>query len=426
MKNAFFIQVVILATVLGCSKKFDNPPYKPVNEGAKLSISALRQHSAGANSIYKFGDGDTNLYCRVSMDESSGNIYRQVFVQDDEGNGLQIRLRSSGGLNAGEEIRINLNGSYLVDANNMIYLDSIDVERSVVKLSSGNKIVSTVSSIKKILAGNGSGKSGDNFQSKVVELSGVEFAFEDRNKPFANAVGKTSYEYTLSDCTGNEIAVRTSGMSNFAAKLTPAGNGKLVAVVQQYNSEMSLIIHSYNEISMNAAACVTAAPETFTGTTYLFKDFNDNVLLSAGWSMFLASGSTSWTTSNFAENTYYARISNKIGTAYDPCESWLISPAVDLKEASDPVLTFVSANSSANSPLSLLVSTNYVSGPPSGAIWTELPFTNPKDYFKFISSGIISLSNFKSNKTRVAFRYTGTTATGSTWELDNVMLRERN
>ena len=134
-----------------CKKTFDNPPYKPANDGAKLSIRQLKQKVTTALSSYKFISGDTNLYCVVTADETSGNLYKQIYVKDDENNAIQLNLINSGGLYIGDKIRINLNTIYLISANNMIYLDSVDVEKSVVKLSSGNAVTPKVATISDIL-----------------------------------------------------------------------------------------------------------------------------------------------------------------------------------------------------------------------------------------------------------------------------------
>ncbi|MDI1353294.1 MAG: DUF5689 domain-containing protein [bacterium] len=406
-----------------CKKKFDNPPYLPVNDGAQLSIQQLRERSNGANSIYRFGGGDTNLYCTVSMDESSGNIYKQVFVRDDAGTAMQVRLVNSGGLFVGDRIRINLNNAWLVCANSMLYLDSLDLEKSVVKLSSGSNITPLVTSIPKILSYSSSPQSAGSLQSQLIELNSVEFAYAARGKSFANAIGKTALEYVLTDCSNKQITVRTSGMANFASKLTPLGNGKLIAVVQQYNSELSLIIRNYNELQMNATPCITAP--TFTGSSYASKDFNDNSISSGGWTTAVVTGTSNWTSSNLGQSNYYARIYNKTSSVYDACESWLISPELDLSLAVNPILTFSSANSSSVSPFSVMVSTNYSSGSPTLATWTELQFTRPAGNFTFTNSGDLSLIDYKSSKLRIAFKYGGTNTTGSIWEVDNIVVREK-
>src|SRR5690606_5199133 len=122
-KEMLFYPLFLIVFFVACEKKYDSPPLKKINESARLKIADLKARCPMSNSVFKFGMGDTNLYCTVTMDEVSGNIYKQVFVNDDAGNALMIKLVNSGGLNMGDNIRINLNGALCVSANNMIYLD---------------------------------------------------------------------------------------------------------------------------------------------------------------------------------------------------------------------------------------------------------------------------------------------------------------
>jgi hypothetical protein len=421
MKQIIFLCVVLSA--FSCRKKFDTPPPTPANDGARLNIAQLRQRCFIDNSIWKFQNGDTNLYCIVTMDEVSGNLYKEVFIRDDDGAAMQMNLKSSGGLYTGDRIRINLNGIYLVRANNMVSLDSVDIEKSVVKISSGNQVTPKSTTLSKLLSGPLPHEAGS-FQSQVVELNDVEFEVTQRGKPFANAVGRTAYEYDLTDCQGKKIPVRTSGMSNFASKLTPGGNGKLIAAVEQFNDNFTLMIRSYNELQMTNVPCISTPPTTLTGTTLLKKDFNDNNLTSGNWTMAQVTGTTAWTVSDYAQPSFYARIYNKNGT-YESCETWLISPPVDLTSSNNPVLTFLTANSSTASLLSLQVSTDYNSGLPSNGTWTELSYTFPKGSFNYMNSGEIALSTFKSASTRIAFKYAGNAASGSIWDLDDIKITDK-
>src|SRR5688500_18858836 len=107
-----FCCIVLALFCSNCKKAFDEPSLKIMNEGANLTIAALKARTNGFNGYYKFGGGDTNLFCTVTMDESSGNIYKQVFVRDDEGSAIQLRLVTPGGLFTGDRIRVNLNSLY--------------------------------------------------------------------------------------------------------------------------------------------------------------------------------------------------------------------------------------------------------------------------------------------------------------------------
>src|SRR6476661_435506 len=105
--------ICCLVITAGCKKQYDIPPVKHAAESGTISISQLKKRLVAPQSNYYFAAGDTNLYCTVISDETSGNFFRQVHVRDEEGRAIQLRLVSDGGLFVGDKIRINLNGSYL-------------------------------------------------------------------------------------------------------------------------------------------------------------------------------------------------------------------------------------------------------------------------------------------------------------------------
>ena len=159
--------------------------------------------------------------------------------------------------------------------------------------------------------------------------------------------------------------------------------------------------------------------------TYLNKNFDDNSITSGGWTSQNVIGSISWAASAFGGKSF-AKITNYVSTTSVniACESWLISPPISLSTSTNPILSFQNAYKYTGSALEVYVSTNYNSGLPSSATWVPLTFTLSAGNFVFISSGNISLSNYKNSNTRIAFKYLGSANDGSTWELDDVLVKE--
>ena len=44
--------------------------------------------------------------------------------------------------------------------------------------------------------------------------------------------------------------------------------------------------------------------------------------------------------------------------------------------------------------------------------------------YVFVNSGNINLSAYKASNVRIAFKYSGSSSDGSTWELDDVLIKE--
>lgn len=133
----------------------------------------------------------------------------------------------------------------------------------------------------------------------------------------------------------------------------------------------------------------------------------------------------------WAGTTYGATMTGFVSSVYNANEDWLISPAINLTGKATAVLSFmhtinkgVVINMQANH--TLWVSTNYTSGAPSTATWTQVTIpTYPGGAdWTFVSSGNISLpaSVLGSSNCRFAFKYLSTTSEASTWEIKTVKI----
>jgi len=103
-------------------------------------------------------------------------------------------------------------------------------------------------------------------------------------------------------------------------------------------------------------------------------------------------------------------------------EAWLITPAINLDNASE--LSFESAQAFHNHDgLTVLISTDYDGQNINSATWTDLnPIlaSSSDDFHDWIQSGEIDLSDFNGTG-YIAFRYEGNPNSGTTsYRIDNV------
>jgi len=416
MKNIKFLFITLLfATVFisGCKKKFDLPPEKGdlANSGSVTIDSLVKKYASyyityttSPTKLFRFSD-DATLICTVTADETSGNIYKGVFVEDATGTML-VKLLNSGGLGVGDKIMINLRNIALDDYGGMIQLDSVDIEKSVKKISSGNMVTPTKMSFNQMMQTNTWGLL--KYQGKLVMLDSVEFLAGEKGKSFADSVNKFSLDRIMQNAAGQQVIVRTSGYANFAKNRIPCGKGSIVALVGEYNGDVQLTIRDFKEVKIANDNC-----------PLIVKGFDDfQTIEHGGWTNYNVTANIDWTI-----GTYGGRIYGNI-TSYPSnvaCETWLISPSIDISNAPNPKFSFVSAYNYSGLPLEVYVSTNYTSGAPATATWTQLSPTLSPGSFQWTSSGVISLNAYKSTNTRVAFKYS-TTGSGSTWEVDDIAI----
>ena len=104
-----------------------------------------------------------------------------------------------------------------------------------------------------------------------------------------------------------------------------------------------------------------------------------------------------------------------------PAESWLVSPVIDLKEASAATLTFDHAANYFND-----VKTDVTVWITDAAAenWTQLDVPTYPTSFTFVSSGDIDLNAYKGKEVKIAFKYVCTTKAG-TYEVKNFLVQER-
>lgn len=264
----------------------------------------------------------------------------------------------------------------------------------------------------------------NNYLNKLIEFDNVQFD--------ANAITSTYYNslndlggatnYNLIDLQGNAITFRTSAYSNFAAKAVATGSGKVRGVLTKYGTGFQFMVRTESDIKLTNPRFIPLLNETFTSGI-------------GNWTAFSVAGAQTWTYSStfgypgLSSSGGMMKISGFVSPTYYVNEDWLISPLQDLSNLTTASLSFENAYKFTGNPIEVMVSNNYSgTGSPvaSGVTWTTLTgATLSTGNYVYANSGALSLASFigaGNNNIHVAFRYTSTNTTGSTWEIDNVKI----
>ena len=112
-------------------------------------------------------------------------------------------------------------------------------------------------------------------------------------------------------------------------------------------------------------------------------------------------------------------------------ESWLISPAINMKKGKNPQMVFDEAmnflgSNNISDFLSVKVSTNFDGSDPTAATWTDLDVTGRTDgqSWTFYTVNPVSLQQFVGNTIHIAFVYKSTDAVAPTYEFKNIVVKE--
>lgn len=422
---------VALAFTTGCKKEYDSPPERILPVGQVLTIQQLRNLYVGESISF---EGDTSVYAVVNSDETSGNLYRNIYVQDGE-SAINLRLQNPGGLYEGDSIRIYLPGTVLSLYQGMMQLDSVDVDNNIIKQATNVPVEPMEVTVNEITP---------DIQGFLIKLDSVEFATSELGQTYADPIAQSNENRMLTDCDGNMVIVRSSGYANFAGTELPEGNGSMVAVVGQFGDDMQLYIRDLNDVNFDGERCtegggggecdynvdpVSSASLDFSDVTTDNADYEN-----PQWLNIDKEGSRVWRGRVFQSSKYLRATafgSNQVN------EMWFISPPV---EVSGPQLglSFDSAtafwdDAGWDHPLTVYVSTDFDGCEIDDANWVEITglnlSTSSTPNYDFVNSGLVNVADFLpggfTGNVHIAFVYNGEHPAGptTTVDLDNIQIQ---
>ncbi len=247
--------------IIACNKKFDAPPpYTPQSLTPTLTIAQLKaMHTTGSNETIT---NDDIIEGTVIANDSSGNFYKQVIIEDSTG-GIAINIDDYNlytSYSEGRQIFIKLKGLILYDDSKLIELGgSKDVTGAITPIASpvkdnyiikgavGNTVAPKVVDVSDL---------NDTYQNMLIQLNDFEFSETDTSKIYADtSSSKNSVSFTLKNCSSKSITLRTSGYASFAGVNVPNGNGTITAVYSVYNTSKQLYIRDTSDVQFNNTRC---------------------------------------------------------------------------------------------------------------------------------------------------------------------------
>ncbi|HYK45921.1 MAG TPA: DUF5689 domain-containing protein, partial [Parafilimonas sp.] len=252
-----------------CNKKFDSPPpYAPPNLTPTLTIAQLKaQHIFGS---YEIISTDDIIEGVVIANDSSGNFYKQVIIEDTSG-GIAINIDDYNLYTSypeGRRVFVKLKGLIMYDDNKLIEIGgSKDANNNinpiagsikdqyVIKGVYGDAVTPTTVDITEL---------NDEYQNTLIRLENFEFSETDTSKVYADtSTSKNAVSYLLKNCSNKSIILRTSGFASFAGAALPNGNGSITAVYSVYNSSKQLYVRDTSDVQFYNTRC-NGGPATLT------------------------------------------------------------------------------------------------------------------------------------------------------------------
>ena len=253
------VAMMVLTSCMDKNAKKNNYPTPNVNfnlpVGHVYTVDTLLQMlypqypNTSTVTEFKFTE-DASVYGIVLDDETSGNLYKAAFIEDN-GKALELYMKSTSGLRIGDSIRVYLKGATLSEYSGTPQIQDLD-PKNVTILANGKYIEPTEMTTNQV---------NNSYICRLVKFVNVEFAAEDRHNTFAP---KDAYgQYTLNQYDDNcnlldsKVVVRTSNYASFATKQLPQGKGSIIGILTYYstNNVWQFTIRSYSEVQMENDPC---------------------------------------------------------------------------------------------------------------------------------------------------------------------------
>ena len=403
MKNRVFNAFLLLAMVgmmfTACKKEYPEPPIQDLPIGTIYTIGEILDLEPGT----VFTE-DASVYGIITADEQSGNLYKAAFMQDRAtGAAIELYLNAVSGVRIGDSVRVYLKDVTYSVYNNLPQLSNFEADGHIVILANNKPIEPEVTTIADVNAGN--------HLAQLIRLENVRFTEQNT---FADP---TTYgNRTLADPTdySQTVIVRTSNYANFANDSLPQGTGNLTAIATVYNNTWQLVLRSARELDFDGYV-----PGGDNGLPY-YQDFASSF---GTYTTYDVAGPQSWEIDySTAKMTGYANSTNYAN------EDWLISAKFSLENVSSASLTMTYIAryfNNLDSDITLQVSSDYTSGDPTLANWTQVPATwiSGSNWNDFVST-TVDLSQFVGQKVCVAVKYLSDDQKAGTIEVQSILIQE--
>ncbi|MBQ3734556.1 MAG: OB-fold nucleic acid binding domain-containing protein [Bacteroidales bacterium] len=364
MKKITIILILIAAILAGCDLKQDVAPMPTfVGEANTTIAELLAMHPIGSEDSYdSIPIGSNIIICGyVTTSDEWGNNYKYINIEDETG-AIQIKINHTAlykKYQIGERIYVKCDGLVLGDYRKLPQLGLW-----------ANGAMQPIPSFKTYLYlfPDGAPTGGFNpidmttvpaandipstMYNRKVRLLGATFV-EGGMATFSDPGAATSHDIKMSD--GSTITLRTSNYATFAGKILPVGTGEITGILTRYNNYVQLVINSPDDL---VGFTVPVERQTIFSVDYN-NAFND------GW--FQTGTGNDWQT--MVNNNFSGFVVNPASDQ----DKYLISPAVDLSDVSNPELSFTHRAPQGFSPNTMMCfyTPNYT-GDMSSSLW--IPF----------------------------------------------------
>lgn len=362
----------------------------------------------------------------VSSSDETGNFYKEFFIQDDPTNpttAIKVVLNQAdtyNQFNQGREVYIYLKDLYIGETNtgdDVITIggkvDSFDNDilamttNQIANHLFRSDITATLTPVELNLS-----EISESHLGIYVKLIDVQFPIGLAGLPYVDPTDDYDSSRLIESCgESSTFVMESSTFTNFKDITLPTnGKGFIAGIINKtYNGyDLVLQLNTTDDVVMDEARCDPLFVESFE------TDFPT-------WTAFSVAGSQVWSPNNYGNPGKCAAMSGYSSGSTTANEDWLITPAIDMSSVSGGTLTFQTAMNYTGNEMEVYMSTDYSGGNPnSNGTWTQLSVTLSSGSWNWTDSGEVDVSAAAGGNLFIGFKYTCTSSTSATYEIDNV------
>lgn len=247
-----FVAVCLLLLNISCEREYAAPPlHESKYQGAldNITIQQLKERYASITAPQLISD-DLIIKAIVTGNDESGNIYKQIYVQDASG-AINLGVDQNSiyaSYQVGQEVFIQLKDLFVVKYGGelQIGMGSTNANRISWEMFKAkafhNSWPNPANATPKVVQLNAL---TDNMVHQLVEIKDVTFV-NGGKKPFTTGDATTNEQ--IKSATGNVLDVRSSNFSNFAKDILPIGKGTVVGILGRFNGGWQLFLRTKADV----------------------------------------------------------------------------------------------------------------------------------------------------------------------------------
>ncbi|KXX70309.1 DUF5689 domain-containing protein [Flammeovirga sp. SJP92] len=259
------ISSFISMAFFGCTKEdeIDGPGTDPevpsdveVNSTIADVLAMYESNKDGDDDFFQVTEELTFAGTVISSDET-GNVYKYITVQDEAGNGIQVKLNATNlyqSFPQGRKVAIKAEDMYIGNYGGLVQLGGLyndalgsieeDAIANHVFLQEGEAALPTPTTIDLDALPENIG----DLYNTLVKVTGVQFAQE--GVEFASQENNST-NLDLVNKNGESIILRSSKYATFAGETVPSKSGDITAILTVFNGTLQLTLVNLEDIDFN-------------------------------------------------------------------------------------------------------------------------------------------------------------------------------